>query len=75
VLNVTPALAPGASVASEATLAPPGAVRQDRCARSAGEQSPRKQGIASGHPTPLATIRTLLLGSHLDSVPNGGLFV
>jgi N-carbamoyl-L-amino-acid hydrolase len=54
VLPVTPALAPGASVASEA--------KQSR-ARS-GE-------IASGL-SPLAM--TLLIGSHLDSVPNGGRF-
>jgi N-carbamoyl-L-amino-acid hydrolase len=32
------------------------------------------QEIASGQPTPLAMTPTLLLGSHLDSVPHGGRF-
>jgi N-carbamoyl-L-amino-acid hydrolase len=36
------------------------------------KQSPHESGIASGQRTPLAM--TLLLGSHLDSVPNGGRF-
>jgi beta-ureidopropionase / N-carbamoyl-L-amino-acid hydrolase len=34
----------------------------------------RSAGVASGQRTPLAMTQTLLLGSHLDSVPNGGPF-
>ena len=58
-LPVTPALASGASVAS-----PDGA-----------KQSPGVEEIASSGNALLATTpKTLLLGSHLDSVPNGGRF-
>jgi len=58
VLPVTPALAPGASVAS-----PEGA-----------KQSPTESGIASSGDALLAMTKTLILGSHLDSVPDGGRF-
>ena len=65
VLPVTPAL--------------PGTDQPGRCAPGASvanaeglKQSPHESGIASGQQTPLAL--TLLLGSHLDSVPNGGRF-
>jgi len=54
-LPVTPALAPGASVARS----------------GATKQSPTQHEIASRR---LAMTQTLLLGSHLDSVPNGGCF-
>ncbi len=40
--------------------------------REAAKQSPRDLEIASGQQTPLA--KTLILGSHLDSVPHGGRF-
>ena len=39
---------------------------------SEARQSPYREEIASGQQTPLT--KTLLLGSHLDSVPNGGRF-
>jgi hydantoinase/carbamoylase family amidase len=41
---------------------------------AARKHSPAQQEIASGQRTPLAVTQTLLLGSHLDSVPNGGRF-
>jgi len=42
--------------------------------RIAAKQSPNESEIASGQRTPFAMTPTLLLGSHLDSVPNGGRF-
>jgi len=61
ILPVTPALAPGASVARE---------RIDR------SNLHHDEGIASSQQPLLAMTwtKTLLLGSHLDSVPNGGRF-
>src|SRR5512145_3326349 len=38
------------------------------------KQSPTESGIASSGDALLATTKTLILGSHLDSVPNGGRF-
>jgi N-carbamoyl-L-amino-acid hydrolase len=42
--------------------------------RIAAKQSPNEAEIASGQRTPFAMTPTLLLGSHLDSVPKGGRF-
>src|SRR5215216_4880219 len=42
--------------------------------RIAAKQSPNEAKIASGQRTPFAMTPTLLIGSHLDSVPNGGRF-
>ncbi len=63
VLPVIPALTAGASVASEAW--------QSHTQQETLAPAP-SAGVASGQRTPLAM--TLLLGSHLDSVPNGGRF-
>jgi hydantoinase/carbamoylase family amidase len=41
---------------------------------SEAQQSPIESGIASSQRSLLAMTSTLLLGSHLDSVPNGGRF-
>ncbi|HSO12060.1 MAG TPA: M20 family metallo-hydrolase [Anaerolineales bacterium] len=41
---------------------------------SEAQQSPAKSGIASSDDVLPAMTKTLLLGSHLDSVPNGGRF-
>lgn len=41
---------------------------------SEAKQSPAKSGIASSDDVLPAMTKTLLLGSHLDSVPNGGRF-
>ncbi len=43
-------------------------------AESAAKQSPATSGIASSGDALLAMTKTLILGSHLDSVPNGGRF-
>lgn len=45
-----------------------------RVTASEAKQSPGEQEIASSQQTPLTMTKTLLLGSHLDSVPNGGRF-
>ena len=60
--NLTPALASG-NLLSKSSVA------------SEAKQSPTYMEIASSHQSLLAmTPSTLLLGSHLDSVPNGGRF-